>query len=75
MNQNLAQKPAYTYIYLRKEGRWRTWITGSAHWDFGLCLTKRKTLKLILAIKFRTSREEKFVLHHLHHFWENGICL
>jgi len=74
MNQNLAWKPAYTYFYLRKVRLWRTWITGSGHWDFGLCLTKRKTLKLILANKFNTIREEKFLLHHLHHFLGNFIC-
>lgn len=57
MNQNLAWKSAYTYFYLKKDRFWRTWITGSGHEDFGLCLTKRKILKLILANKFSTSRE------------------
>lgn len=49
-------------------------MTGSGHWDFGLCLTKRKTLQLVLANKFNASKEERFVLHHLNYFLENLIC-
>lgn len=50
MNQILAWKAASTSFFFRKE---RIWITGSGHRNFSSCLPERKTLKRILANKFR----------------------
>jgi len=67
MNQILDWKSAYIYFYLRETQK------NLDNWEWWLGFTERKTLQLILASKFSTSKEEVFLLHHLNCFLENLI--